>query len=134
VKIARRVKNRVMEQQPEQQPEHHKLPGRPFPVGVSPNPQGRALAKIRLAAEVAALEAAFREVHHRVPTHYESVTLDNAARLQLRLRRPASAEDMVKMSNAVRRLLRSLGLDARPREPAAPLPSGRELLQRRNSR
>jgi hypothetical protein len=88
-----------------------------FQPGVSGNPLGGASLKQRLAAEVAALTADFRRVHDREPTHYERTSMTNAARLIIRLRRPCSAEDMAKMANTVRRLLRGLGLDKPPPSP-----------------
>jgi hypothetical protein len=89
--------------------------GRPFlPGQPSANPEGRRVVGRQLAVEVGALTAEFERLHGRAPTHYESITLTNAARLTLRLRRPASAEDMTKLVNTVRRLLRSLGLDHAP--------------------
>jgi hypothetical protein len=86
-----------------------------FPPGVSGHPRGGGLTyKERHDGEVGAMTTAFRAVHAREPTHYERVTISNAARLQLRLRRPANAEDLVKLTNTVRRLLKSLGLDNEP--------------------
>jgi hypothetical protein len=45
------------------------------------------------------------------------------------------AEDVVRFANALGRVLRKLGLDARPREAGddVPLLSGRELVRRRAS-
>jgi hypothetical protein len=102
-----------------------------FVAGRSANPAGRRLYKERLAAECASLVRDFAAIHNRVPYHAENISLANAARLQLRLRRPASAEDMSKMVNTVRRLLKSLGLDCGPRAASSsskvPMPSGYEV-------
>jgi hypothetical protein len=58
-------------------------------------------------------------VHDRAPTHFEAVTIANAARIQQRLCRPASAEDLGRLVNTGRRLLKGLGLDAAPRHGGA---------------
>jgi hypothetical protein len=108
-----------MEQQPEQQlrqldgqPRHHG-----FPTGVSGHPRGGGKTyKERHDGEVAAMTADFVATHRRQPSHHERGTIDNLARLQLRIRRvrpkrPMTDEDFVKLSNSAARQLRSLGLD-----------------------
>jgi hypothetical protein len=84
--------------------------------GISGNPRGLALTKERIAAEIEILITAFGEIHHRAPTRVEAAMIGNAARLICEARRmprnrPHSPENLVKLANASRRLLRSLGLD-----------------------
>jgi hypothetical protein len=117
-----------MEQSSEQKAEQ---PWWQFRRGVSGNPEGLRLVVRRIEAEVAALTQAFAAAHGRAPNHVEAVTLTNAARLVQRLRRPLSAEDLVKLSGEVRRLLKSLGLDRPPSGPRhAPRASYADRLAR----
>ncbi len=119
-----------MEQPNEQHVRQSDEQRRGFRPGVSGHPRGGGLTfKDRLTVEVEAMVTDFARVHGRVPTYCEAATIGNVARLQLRLRRPARAEDLVRLTNTSRRLLRTLGLDAKPREAAAdadapPMPSG----------
>lgn len=104
-----------------------------FQPGVSGNPLGAASYKLRLAAEVAALTIDFHNVHNRDPSHVELTSITNASRLQLRLRRPQSAENMAKVMNARRRLLKDLGLDRPLRARATNGSYGGDLLKRHNN-
>jgi len=90
-----------------------------FIKGRSGNPTGET-ARQRHAAE---LTAQFLHVHNRTPTVVEKATIVNVAAMmsKSRARHGVSAEDLVRLSNSIDRLVARLGLAPKlPEKPKAP--------------
>jgi hypothetical protein len=102
-------------QQPDQQ-QTQRIYGRPFKG--SGNPTGQTARK-RNAAD---LTAKFLHVHGRPPDAVETATIKNIAAMMARSNatRGVSAEDLVRLSNSIDRLVARLGLAPKPEKPKAP--------------
>jgi hypothetical protein len=97
-----------------------------------PGENSRTRHTDQVRAETAQLLAQFRQVHGRDPLHSESLLVNSAALLAVRLRRPKATE---RMMNSHVRLLRRLGLLPSPRKfkvaagSSAARKSGRAMLE-----
>jgi hypothetical protein len=85
-----------------------------FRPGQSGNRLGRASPRIRTVRQAEAFTAEFARIHRRDPGATEAVCLRNAAALAVSIERSLSAADQVRLTNALRRVLKSLGLDQPP--------------------
>jgi hypothetical protein len=123
------------EQSSKQSPEQPPRPWWQWKPGQSGNPAGKRSRQDRIRAEADRLTAEFVRLHDRAPDGFEVSAIGGAAVLCERLAKPPlDVEGLVKLQNALARALQRLGMGKAPPNQTAPLPSGREILQRRNSR
>jgi hypothetical protein len=114
-------------QQPDQQAEQRRVVGRPFPPGVSGNPEGKSKAarRARQDAIIARWAEPFGGTAALKPVEID--LLRQAA--DLTMSRPTRTEDRVRVSNAVSKILAQVGFcDKRRRREPAPSPTLRQYL------
>jgi hypothetical protein len=105
-------------------PQRHKPRGRPWPPGVSGNPDGARTRGKRFAELYDNMAADFGGA--KALTSVQAVMLAQSVRLLMRAEREKNAEDAVRLSNAAMRMLGTLRNGRR--KAAAPTLSLRERL------
>jgi hypothetical protein len=98
--------------------------------GVSQNPTGWTRTKQRTAE----IEAEFRRIHGRAPTVIEMIAVRNAGALAARVEGNTriSADDAVRLTNTIGRVLARLGLNKPEKRRPAKAPSLSDMLSRHN--